>query len=207
MVKKKADTQKANSSPLADIIKAVLSHSIGRLPMSLVVLLLLALMASLLSGFFMHFFAQKKPTNDFLPLRLEISEDVEAVDAKVLQGNWIVQTDAYAMSLFIEGDKFEWIVRTKDTGDTQFFARGNFRIEGDVMILAQRPDMGQPADPTRPWVVNMPMAMKNLNLRYALPAKKQLTWEIPSSEQEKIFSHTGAIFIGNDQGKFSWVKR
>lgn len=185
----------------------MLAASVGKMPAFLVVILALATTAALSSGLLLQIAASKKAAQSvFMPQRLESSENAPAVDIKQLKGRWVVQSPNYAMTLTFVGDRFEWIVKFANIRDMQFYARGNYRIEGDVMILGQRPDLGKPYDPEQPWLKYMPIAMKDLNTKFTLESKKMM-WIVPQSEQEKILSHTAGIFNTPKRGDLMWVKK
>ncbi len=185
-------------------IQAMLLASIGRMPGFLVILIVLSLTLSVLAGLALKIVEdQKTAAKEFMPLRIEATENAPQIDPKKIQGQWIVQTPDYAMSFSFIGDRFEWMVRFARIQEAQFYARGNFRIEGDVVVLAQRPDLGLPYDSTQPWLKFLPMAIKNINIRIALE-NGRLLWDVPASEQTKIKSHVAMIFDGNKAGHFVW---
>ncbi len=185
----------------------MIATSIGRIPAALVVIFAVAIAIAALSGLFLKISTENQlPQNVFMPLRLEVDSNTQPIDLKKLQGQWIYQNMDYAMSLAIIGDRFEWIVTFGSIKEAQFYARGNYRIDGNVIILGQRPDLGKPYDESKPWIKFLPMAMKDVNAYIAMNGK-DIVLTIPSSEQAKILSHTADIFAGNKQGQFEWVKR
>lgn len=185
----------------------MLATSVGRMPTALVVIFMLSICAALISGAIIHVASQSRPaTSGFMPLRLEISSSAPTPDVKRLRGNWVIRSSNYAMSLTLVDDRFEWIVRFADIANIQFYARGNFRIEGDVMVLGVRPDLGQPYDVQKPWIKYMPIAMKDVNLRISVD-KDHVVWTIPASEQTRILAQTAAIFNDHEDGRFTWVRR
>ena len=187
--------------------KNLLASSIGRMPTALVVILMLSLCVAMVFGVVVHVASQSRTTKtDFMPLRLEASSPATVLDIKRMRQNWVVQSPAYAMSLTFVDDRFEWIVRFADVANVQFYARGNFRMEGDVMVLGVRPDLGQPYDAQKPWIKYMPIAMKDVNAQVSFDGDR-LVWVIPPSEQGRILARTAAIFIGHEDGRFVWMKR
>ncbi len=194
------------SNPFREM-KAMIATSIGRIPAALVVIFAVAIAIAALSGLFLKISTENRlPQNVFMPLRLEVDSNTQPIDLKKLQGQWIYQNMDYAMSLAIIGDRFEWIVKFGSIKEAQFYARGNYRIDGNVIILGQRPDLGKPYDESKPWIKFLPMAMKDVNAYIAMNGK-DIVLTIPSSEQAKILSHTADIFNGNKYGRFEWVKR
>jgi hypothetical protein len=185
----------------------MVASSIGRMPASLVIILVVATVAALLSGLFLELSSRHKAEQAvFMPQRLESSQAAVAINLKTLQGQWNVSTGDYAMTLTLVGDRFEWIVKFGNIPEAQFYARGNYRVDGDVMILGQRPDLGKPYDPAQPWLKYMPIAMKDLNTKFTIDGKNMM-WDVSSSEQERILSHVARIFAADTQGKITWVKR
>ena len=185
--------------------KAMLLSSIGRLPTSLVVLLLLSSAMAALTGVLLVVHKAPSRHNEFMELRLAASENASTVNSKDLQGTWIYQTPTYAMSLTLIGDRFEWMIALGTITDAQFYARGNYRIVGDVMVLGIRPDLGTPYDPSRPWLKYLLIGMKDINARFSLSSNK-LVWDVPSAEQATIVGESASIFTDRQDGHFEWVK-
>lgn len=185
--------------------KGMVLASFGRLPTPLVIIFLLSMSLAAITGAVMQFSAGSKSQTEFMPQRLESSDNTQLVDLRMLRGNWIYQTPKYAMTLTLVDDRFEWIIAFGDIAEAQFFARGNFRIVGDVLILGVRPDLGSPRNPSMPWLKFMPIAMKDLNVFVKMQGKN-LEWTVPVSEQKKILSYGGQIFFDNPDGLFEWVK-
>lgn len=200
---KKSET----SSGLLNEMKTMIAGSVGLIPAALVILFAIAATIAALAGLFLKFESEDRSRRQvFMPLRIESEELAAPIDIKKMQGQWIYQTSSYAMSMTFIGDRFEWIVKLSSIQEAQFYARGNFRVDGDVLVLGQRPDLGKPYDPAQPWLKFLPIAMKDLNVRLNLD-KNKMGWEVPESEQKEILSHVAQIFEENDQGKFEWVKR
>jgi hypothetical protein len=197
--------QEEKQNVLFTEMKTMIAQSVGRIPTGIVVILLISLVMAVGSGLALKIMTPEKSANQFLPLRLDVSSPIPAIDTKKISGTWIYQTPDYAMSFSFIGDRFEWLVKFADTSDTQFYARGNYRLEGDVLILGVRADLGKPYDPKRPWTKYLPMAMRNLNVKATRDGNK-LVWIVPPSEQENIISHTSRIFENNADGKFIWVR-
>lgn len=185
--------------------KGMVLSSLGRLPTPLVIIFLLSMSVAAISGALMQLSAQSTNSNEFMPQRIQSSDNAGPVDHKMLKGNWIYQTPKYAMTLTLIDDRFEWIIAFGDIAEAQFFARGNFRVVGDVLILGARPDLGSPVDTSKPWLKFMPLAMKDLNVFFKVQGKS-LEWTVPASEQKKILSYGGQIFFDNPNGMFEWVK-
>jgi hypothetical protein len=189
-------------------VKSMLALSLGRLPTALVVILLLSSAMAALAGVLLEFGTPSKSSKEFMPFRIEASQNAESlalVDSKKLQGNWIYQTPTYAMTLTLIGDRFEWIIAFADIAEAQYYARGNFRMKDDVMVLGVRTDLGIPQDPSKPWVKFFPIAMKDINLHVSFEGKN-LIWTVPISEQNRLISRTSIIFEDNNDGVFKWKK-
>jgi hypothetical protein len=187
-------------------IRDILFGSFNKIPRPLITIFLISTIMALLAGAMLEISKVPQAEKEFLPVRLEQSVEIPAVDVQNLRGNWIYQTPEYAMSLTFIDDRFEWIIALGDITEAQFFGRGNYKLEGNVLVLAMRPDLGMPYDNEQPWLQYIPIAMVNLNAHVTMQGKNLLL-TIPPSEQEQIISHTRAIFINNPQGQFEWVKR
>lgn len=186
--------------------KAMILSSVGRLPTALVVILLVSMAMAAMTGLVLQFNRTSGHVIEFMPLRLTPTPDSVAIDNRKIQGNWVYQTADYAMVLTFIGDRFEWIIRLADVQEAQFFARGNFRIEGDVMVLGVRTDLGIPVDPSKPWIKFMPMSMRDINTKVTFDGKK-IIWDVPASEQKRIIAQSGRIFIGHEDGHIEWTKQ
>lgn len=186
--------------------KSMILSSVGRLPTALVVILLVSMAMAATTGLVLQFNRTSGHVIEFMPLRLTPTPDSVAIDNRKIQGNWVYQTADYAMVLTFIGDRFEWIIRLADVQEAQFFARGNFRIEGDVMVLGVRTDLGIPVDPSKPWIKFMPMSMRDINTKVTFDGKK-IIWDVPASEQKRIIAQSGRIFIGHEDGHIEWTKQ
>lgn len=186
--------------------KSMILSSVGRLPTALVVILLVSMAMAAMTGFVLQFNRTSGHVIEFMPLRLTPTPDSVPIDNRKIQGNWVYQTADYAMVLTFIGDRFEWIIRLADVQEAQFFARGNFRIEGDVMVLGVRTDLGIPVDPSKPWIKFMPMSMRDINTKVTFDGKK-IIWDVPASEQKRIIAQSGRIFIGHEDGHIEWTKQ
>lgn len=186
--------------------KSMILSSVGRLPTALVVILLVSMAMAAMTGLVLQFNRAPDHVFEFMPLRLTPTPDSIPIDNPKIQGNWVYQTADYAMVLTFIGDRFEWIIQFGDIQEAQFFARGNFRIDGDVMILGIRPDLGTPVDPSKPWIKFMPMSMRDINTKVTFEGKKMI-WDVPASEQKRIIAQSGQIFVGHEDGYFEWIKQ
>lgn len=186
--------------------KSMILISIGRLPTALVVILLVSMAMAAMTGLVLQLNKASDHVIEFMPLRLTPTPDSIPIDNRKIQGNWVYQTADYAMVLTFIGDRFEWIIRLADVQEAQFFARGNFRIEGDVMVLGVRTDLGIPVDPSKPWIKFMPMSMRDINTKVTFDGKK-IIWDVPTSEQKRIIAQSGRIFIGHEDGHIEWTKQ
>jgi hypothetical protein len=187
-------------------VKLMLAASVGRLPTALVMIILLSSAMAALAGVILEFNQPVKTSKEFMPFRLVATENAQPIDPKKIEGNWIYQTPAFAMTLTLIGNRFEWIIAFADIPEAQYYARGSFRRMGDVMSLGVRTDLGIPNDPTKPWIKFFPIAMKDLNL-FILMEGKNIVWSVPKTEQGRIISRASVIFENNDDGLFKWIKQ
>lgn len=194
-----------NTTNIFKDMKSLLLGSIGRLPASLVVILLMSMAVAVLTGVLLQFTKPIETQADFLPQRIESNVSLTPIEEKIIQGTWVYQHDKFAMTFSFIGDRFEWIVALGDIAEVQYYARGNYKISGDVLILATRPDLGVPYDPSKPWLKYIPLAMKNLNAKVKI-GKDSLIWDVPSNEQKRILSLPAEIFTYVPEGHFVWKK-
>jgi hypothetical protein len=186
--------------------KSMILSSVGRLPTALVVILLVSMAMAAMTGLVLQLNRASDHVIEFMPFRLTPTPDSLAIDNRKIQGNWVYQTADYAMVLTFIGDRFDWIIKLGDVQEAQFFARGNFRIDGDVMVLGIRPDLGTPVDPSKPWIKFMPMSMRDINTKIQFDGKK-IIWDVPASEQKRIIAQSGRIFVGHEDGHIEWTKQ
>lgn len=200
------NAQTENSATFFARAKYMLVTSVGKLPTALVVIMLIALAMAAVTGLTLQLNKSAARSTEFMPQRLSPSDGAVELEARQLKGSWIYQTADYAMAVTFIDDRFEWMILFKDIPEAQFFARGNYRIVGDVMILGVRPDLGSPYDSARTWMKYMPIAMKDLNTKISIQNKK-LIWDVPSSEQRKMLSQSSRIFVGHTDGHIEWTKQ
>lgn len=100
---------------------------------------------------------------EFLEQRLQPQENSTAINPYVLEGTWVYQTNDFAMSISMKNQAFEWLVRMSDEPTAVIYARGSYRIVGDVLILGLRGDIG-PFDKIVQKNTYIEMAMENINL-------------------------------------------
>lgn len=193
--KRKISAPKAKKEGMLPEMMVMLKASLGRLPTSLVMIFVVAVIVAILSGFILKFAEPVSTTREFLPVRLDAHKELSPTQIKRLQGNWIIRTPEYISTFTIDGEKFEWIVSFGDIQGIQYYARGNYKLVGDVMILGMRTDLGIPYDTRYPWMKFMPMAMRNLNF-YVTTDGRQLQWIIPDGERKNIISHAARILSG-----------
>lgn len=188
----------------------VMVGSVGRIPAGLVLLFALALSVAALSGLAMKF-AQKEHVMGKTELRLtpEDAAGNMSVDPQAVAGIWVGATTNYVMSLSLAGDRFEWIVQNINTPYVHYFARGRWKLKGNVLVLKQQKDLGYPFDADNPEIRFMPIPMDNIELFVALGGNtgKQMTWTIPSSEYDQIDGLVEDLFDNAEQTNMNWKKR
>ena len=161
-------TRKTKQDPLPSdhplvMMRRMLSQSVGRLPMQLVLILALSLSLAVLTGIAMKM-TTSHPKSEFLPLRLEVDSGRPVTEVE-LKGSWGYASGGTAMSIRFENGMFEWIVKPSTEKYVRYFIRGNYILKGDVLILAQRPDLGKPQVPNGQIMEFLPYGMNNLNLK------------------------------------------
>jgi hypothetical protein len=171
------------------MIRRMVEESAGRLPAPLVIIAMTALVAAVLSGALLSTLASGKKTSsgfEFLPVRVEADAASPALDEKLLRGVWVSRQGEFVSSLQLAGGKFEWMVRWGKDNNTRYYARGDYKIDHDVLVLGQRVDMGKPYDPDNPFMIYLPLSLKDINVRARLdPVAGRMAWQIPQSERKR----------------------
>lgn len=165
-----------------------LSDSIGRLPGPMVVILVIAASVSVLLGVFLQVMsARDKPV--YLPLRIEINQTKPALNPQHLRGIWVYDDDVQTLTIRFGVDVFELIQAKKDIPNARYYVRGGFRVEGDVIILQQREDLGAPRDLNRLELKFIPLEMDVMNVRAEHSTGRQagmMLWRMPQAERDRL---------------------
>lgn len=193
-----------DQNPFFQMKKMVL-QSLGKLPTSLVMIMVAAAVTASLAGLAVHFVAANKKPYEFMPQRLEIDTAAPALDENMIQGVWFFQDGYHTMTLTLVDQKFEWVVSLADEGIARFYARGNYRVVGNVLIFGQRPDMGKPFDKKNPHADFLPMQLLSMNV-FATVDRESLKWEVPVSEQGKFAKGSKPLFDGKDGAHLVWTR-
>ena len=171
--------------------------------MQLVLILALSLSLAVLTGIAMKM-ATSHPKSEFLPLRLEVDSGRPVTEVE-LKGSWGYASGGTAMSIRFENGMFEWIVKPSTEKYVRYFIRGNYILKGDVLILAQRPDLGKPQVPNGQIMEFLPYGMNNLNLKVETNEKLML-WLIPASERERQNEGFASVFPADPAKPMTWVR-
>lgn len=177
--------------------------SAGRLPGHLVVLFIIALAIALICGVALKFSENQIVSRD-LPLRLKPDEKKPALSQAALRGVWVAQKNTSVLTLRIGGDRFELVARINGTPYTRYFLRGSYRIEGNILILQQRKEMGTPFDPSNLQVEYYPLNLQNINIDAGF-SPTGMAWAIPAPEMRRLSSRdviTRSVFAP----EMSWIK-
>jgi hypothetical protein len=185
------------------MMRRMLSQSMGRLPTQLVLILALSLRLAVLTGLAMTLIPSR-PQSEFLPLRLAANLERPVTDAE-LKGAWGYGSGGTAMSIRFENGMFEWIVKPSTEKYLRYFIRGNYALKGDVLILAQRPDLGKPQVPVGQIMEFLPYAVKDINLKVETNGKLML-WLVPESERERQNEGFASIFPADPAKPMTWVR-
>jgi len=180
------------------------------IPQPLIWLIALALVLSLLVGGMLSYVKKTAMENTTGPLvRLESSETYANFDQEQLRsyfsGVWSHQTEDVAMSLSMVDDKFELIVAPARVPGVRYFVRGTFFINGDVLILEKKNNLGYSYDPDKRWLRYIPIPMNNVNIRYEL-VQRDMIWTLSDEESEHIRGGVNEFFSGKNN-KVEWKKR
>lgn len=199
------------------------------LPLPLVAIILAGFLAVFLAGSVLYFLPAPE-ANGFLKQRLR-AEKATPDALRDLSGTWVYQSTALSMGLKFAPMKrvvdegsgqdlvagvFEWVAARGDMPKARFYARGSYRIDGDVLILQQRDDMGAPIDRQKPWMAYLPMAMEKINVRmdWVASADKngsaikplQMQWVLPKSERDLMMREFFLVWPDQDVGPLYWSK-
>ncbi len=179
-------------------IKARLSsamyRAVERIPAPMLVILTVAAVLAFAAGIFLKFAPAPPQNGNFPAARLMASNGAVADERRlteVLTGTWGYQSKTLSMGIKLSGPQggqlFEWVLVRGDLGGARFYARGSYRIQGDVLILQQRDDMGAPRDPGKFSMKYLPMAFENVNLRVSAPENgTAMTWTLPAEEAARM---------------------
>lgn len=167
------------------MVKKMVRESLGKLPTSLVLVFVVSLAAAVLASVLLTLAEPAPRAYEYLPLRLQPHSEAAVFSAKRLQGTWTARVEKYSMSLQFEDSMFEWIVEEDNESKLRYFARGNFKLDQGVLVLAQRPDMGKPYNPRDRYIAYLPLSLRNINV-YPTLQKEGLSFLIPEEERERL---------------------
>lgn len=192
--------------PLARM-KAMLLSSTGRLPMPLILIVLVALVLTVGTGVAMKMTA-RDPSDRFLPLRLTPDPAAPEIAAPLLQGSWTAAYGDKVMSLRLENNGFELIVKPPGNNYNRRFARGSYVLKGDVLVMTQRGDLGKPALSAEGLVFNpIGLASMNVKIRVGDDGRKTLMlWDIPASERAYQDRDVLSLFPKLEEKPLTWLK-
>ena len=203
---KKTDKGEVTDTPNPFVMmRQMILSSVGRLPAALVVILVLSVTAASISAILMAVYVRETYKKEFMPQRLESIVGATPISEVQLQGVWAMQSKDFAMNITLVDKKFEWIIKMKNEGTVLYFLRGNYKLNGDVMVLGGRKDMGAPSDPVPIGRQYMPVDIVDMNMRVDVD-KKQMIWHIPVSEQNVYKSFIVNIFDKKNQADFVWER-
>ncbi len=185
-------------------IAAMFKTSIGNLPAHLVIIFVVALVVSVLCGFFLKFTGPKHiDRNAYLVLEIKPEKDKPLLSDTALRGLWAYQGADHVVTLEMGNGVFELLLRYPEAPKVRYFVRGGYRAEGNVLILQQRKDLGSPFDPD--YTIRFyPMSFSTLNL-YAENNGQTMDWEIPNSQRKELKS--GSLKLFDDlEAPVEWLK-
>lgn len=186
--------------------KRMVRESVGKLPTPLVLIFVLSLALSVLASALLLLARPKAHPYEYLPLRLTPRAESVIFSAKRLQGTWKARVSKYPMTLQFKDSMFEWVVQEDGEPNLRYFARGNFKLEQDILILAQRPDIGRPYDPKNRYLVYLPLSLKNINV-YSTLQKDALSFSVPQEERKILSSQFLRFLPTNVNEPLLWVKQ
>lgn len=177
----------------------------GRLPAHLVIVFFAALTLTVLCGLFLKFQeSQASKNNVYLSERLTPDKAKRALNENDLRGVWVMGAENTLATLRLQNGIFELTARYKTDEFTRYFIRGGYRIDGNVIIMQERQDLGTPLDPAHFEYKFYPLSVKNINF-YAEINGSVMIWQTPGHEQSRLDTPedmTRLIF----SDKTAWVK-
>lgn len=203
---KKTDKGEVTDTPNPFVMmRQMILSSVGRLPAALVIILVMSVAAASVSAILMAVYERQTSQKEFMPQRLESIAGANPISEVHLQGIWSMQNKNFAMNITLVDKKFEWIIKMKNEGTVLYFLRGNYKLNGDVMVLGGRKDMGAPSDPIPSGRQYMPVDIVDINMRVDVD-KKQMIWHVPVSEQNVYKSLIVNIFDKKNQADLVWER-
>jgi hypothetical protein len=211
---KKADDSKPKPSaevpsdnPFVQMSK-MLSASVGRIPTQLVVLLVASLLAAVVTGLMMKFeITGSKGDGVFPPVRVSATEGARAVESRELNGTWMHQNENSTMTLQFKNGMFELVVRKgspQSISNYRYFARGDYRLQGNVLALGQRADLGKPPTPDGTFFEFLPLDLQTINVQLDVNDRLML-WTLPRSELARQTPSLLSVFPPDTSKPMVWV--
>ncbi len=179
--KRPAHTSLPRENPFR-AISQMFHASVGKLPAHLVVLFVVSLAVTVLFGLLVEVNVASKISRDaYLPLTIKPDAAKPVLTEEGMKGVWVHEEDTRLTTLRMGNGIFEMIVRNSSQPYTRFFVRGGYRLEGNVLIMQVRGDLGAASDPDHLDIKYYPIALERLNL-YAENNGTAMAWHIPSSQ-------------------------
>ena len=185
-------------------MKNMLAGSLNKLPTPLVLILMASLLAVVLTGLSVKFMAGK-PQDPFLAQRLSADSSAPSLDMARMMGLWTANINGYTMTLRLQDNAFEWVVRPPNNEFERVFVRGNFKTVGNVLILGPREDMGKPETTLEQGVVFLPMGLSGLNMK-AEENGRLMVWILPQSERRRQGTNIRNLFPSDAGKPLTWVR-
>ncbi len=179
--------------------------SLGRLPAHLVVIFFVALTLAVLIGVAMQFAARREISKDaYLQSRLAPQSDKPVVTEEQIRGVWLYKSGERIATLRVGNGIFEVITYINNGSVSRSFLRGGYRIEGNMLVMQTRKDLGTPIDPNHYEYKFYPLAVETISL-YAETDGRIMEWQTPASERQRLDNPEEAtqIIFG---AKMPWVK-
>lgn len=164
----------------------MLKTSVGRLPAHLVIIFFISLVITILFGVFLQFTEKASAVqNGYLPERLAPEEERAALREDQLKGVWLHKTGESLITMRIGGGIFEIISQEAGVPFARYFIRGGYKIDGNVLVMQERKDLGTPYDPEHFEYKFYPLSFRNINL-YAENDGRLMVWQTPPREAKRL---------------------
>lgn len=200
---KKTDISNSDPSNPFYLMKVMIAGSLGKLPAGLVIILVLALAAASATGLAMKY---AKVERQLHRGEIRLSTSTERIDPSLMRGIWASAHKNYIMSLSLVDDRFEWIVQDLGSPKVRYFARGDWKLVTNILVLRQRKDMGYPHNPEDRSIRYIPIPAEDIEMRVAVD-NSRMVWFVPDTEYVRIKGLVNGLFNPEPQTEIPWGKR
>jgi hypothetical protein len=187
-------------------VRGLLADIAGKIPAPLIfILVFAAVMAIFIGSLMMVVQNQERSDQEFLAQRLSADENKPALQEQNLAGIWLHRSDTQISTLRLGNGLFEWIAKDPTFPNVRTFIRGSYKIQGNILILHQRYDLGVPYDLNRPEITFFPQPFANINLKVEMTDKIML-WQLVPSEIDQTPREIQDFWRAHQAQGLRWMK-